>query len=67
MCTHSTEQKTIIEALKIIINTCNDAKDCGSCPFRASELNSTYSCYFEENPTPFDWEINESISWKAFE
>lgn len=66
MCTQSTEQKTIIEALKVIKDICKDAKGCDYCPFRTSESNY-YSCYFEENPNPYNWEINENISWKAFE
>lgn len=54
-------QEKIIEALTIIIETCEENRGCNTCPF-----SNQGKCLVSSDGTrPDEWVLNETKSWKA--
>ena len=65
---HTREE--ILDALKVIKETCDDFDCCNACPFYkfTESLNWNASCAIrDQNETPADWELRENHDvWRAF-
>lgn len=53
-------QEKIIEALKVIRDTCEEHDDCCECPF-----SDGGDCLICSEESPDEWHLNELKSWKA--
>ena len=57
-------QDEILNALRVIKETCEEAGECENCPLRNKEYND--KCYLMET-APLDWKIRaNSGTWRAF-
>lgn len=54
-------QKQIIEALTVIIETCEENRDCNTCPF----FNQGKCLVSSGGESPEEWVLNETKPWKA--
>ena len=56
------DKQKILDALKLIKDTCNNCEECEDCPFFCQNI-----CMFATDCPPEDWELNNTKDiWRAF-